>query len=199
MSTKEKVNVLCPHSTADVRGGGEGEAMSVQFESCVLSHSFHINDRVWNLAHWKRLSHKLYATLMTTWISALSLRCLSPSSLRIYSPRQASSPRTFLTTRRRLGRAEVWLDGRGVGARSGCCDLRKFCSTETKRVLNWAFKTRSIALAQPPALLLPGGPDMCTFFLSNSQWFNFNDVTERRTGARRLGFIFFCWWLINEV
>lgn len=96
-------------------------------------------------------------------------------------------------------RRSGWMGGRGVGARSGCCDLRKFCSTETKRVLNRAFTTRSIALAQPPALLLPGGPDMCTFFLSNSQWFNFNDVTEPRTGARRLGFLFFCWWLINEV
>lgn len=197
MSTRGKVNFLCPRSTADVR---EGKRRS---DDCAvwilsLSHLFQINDRIWNLAHWKRLSHKLYAALMTTWISALSLRCLSPS-LRIYSPCKASSFRTFLTTRRRLGRAEVWLDGRGGGARSGCDDLRKFCSTDTKRVLNWACKTRSIALAQPPAPLLPGGPDMCTFFLSNSQWFNFNDVTEPRTGTRRLGFIFSCWWLINEV
>lgn len=99
----------------------------------------------------------------------------------------------------RLGRAELWRGGRGVGARSGCCDLRKLCSTERERVLNGASKTRSIALARPPALLLPGGPDMCPFFLPNSQWFNFYDVTEPGTGARRLGFIFLCWQLINEV
>lgn len=187
--TTKKMSTSCEISsflTADVRH--EGDPLSVQFGSWVRNHLF-----CRNTEYWKRLSRKLYATLMTTWTSASSLRCLSPV-LRIYSPCKASSLRTFLTTRRRLGRAEAWLNGRGVGAGSGCYDLRNFCTNKAKRVLNCTFKTRSISLAQPPALLLlPGGPDMCIFFQSHSQWFNFNGVTEPRNGARRLGFIFFCW------
>ena len=180
-STSVRISSLL---AADV--GLEGDPLNEQFGSGVLSHLFCRKN-----AHCKRLSHKLYATLMTSWISALSLRGVSPV-LRIYSPSKASSFRTFLTTRRRLGRAEAWLDGRGVGAGSGCYELRNFWTNKTKRVLNCTFKTRSIALAQPPALLLPGGPDMCIFFQPNSQWFNFNDVTGPGNGARRLGFIFFC-------
>lgn len=146
----------------------------------------------------KRLSHQLYATLMTTWISAPSVSPPSVSPrLSLLRPPHLLTVQSFLspdilTTGRRRGRAGAWLGGSGVGAGAGCYDLRNFCTNGTKRVLNCTFKTRSVALAQPPALLLlPGGPDMCTFFQPNSQWFTPGDVTKPEKGARRLGFISF--------